>query len=88
MRPDASGEGELFEELLQPLNVLALARIHLAVSAFQEKVRDEAWSAMPWTGYHESVEIVLLDHAIEVNISKRLLAIGSPWFGHASLSLT
>lgn len=61
-------EGELLEEALKAFFVLGRVAIGLAPNTFQIEVRDQTWSSVAWTRDDKSIKIVLLDHAVEVNV--------------------
>ena len=71
VRADVAGERELLEELLHPLLVLALVRIDLGVSAFEIGGTEHARRAVARTGHEDHVELVALDHAIEMRPHER-----------------
>ena len=71
MRADVPGEGELLEELLHPLVVLALIRIDLRVRAFEIGGTKHARGAVTRTGHEDHVQVVALDHAIEMRPHER-----------------
>ena len=62
-------ERKLLEEPLEALLVLGCVTVGLAPNTFQIEVRDQAWSTVTWTRNDKCIEIVLLDHSIEVNVS-------------------
>jgi hypothetical protein len=63
-------ERELLEEALQSFLVLWGVRVCLAPYTFQIEVGDEARSTVARSRNDESIEIVLLDHAVEVDVSE------------------
>jgi hypothetical protein len=70
MAGNAAGERKLFEELLYPLSILGNIGVHLAVCALQVGVGDHARSPMPRAADVDHVEVVLLNHAIEMYIDE------------------
>lgn len=62
-------ERELLEESLKTLLVFGCVTIGLAPDTFQIEVGDQAWGAVTRTRNDEGIEIVLLDHTIEVDVS-------------------
>ena len=73
-----AGERELGEETLHALLVRGDIRIDLAVGSFQIGVRDQAGPAVPRPGDVEHVEIVFLDHAVQVGIDEVQAGRGAP----------
>ena len=67
---NAAREGELGEQALQPFFIGRNVRINLAVSALEVGVRDQAGPAMPRAGDIDHVEVVLLDHPVQVNVDE------------------
>src|SRR5262249_35230888 len=65
---DATGEGELGEQALQPLLVARDVRITLTVGSLEVGVRTQAGPAMSRAGNVDHVEVVLLDHPVQVNV--------------------
>ena len=61
-------ERELLEESLKTLFVLRCVTVGLAPDTFQVEVGDQAWSTVTRTRDDEGIEVVLLDHAVEVNV--------------------
>ena len=66
VRTDVAGKGKLFEELAQALRVFALVGIDLGVGAFEIRRPEHARRAMTGAGHENHIEIVALDHPIEV----------------------
>ena len=75
---DAAGEGEFLEELKHSLLVLALVRIDLGVGTFQINRRQHARRTVSGAGQKDGVEVVLVDQAIQMNISEAQAGTGSP----------
>ena len=75
---NAAGERELGEEALHAFLVPGDARIHLAVGALEVGVRDEAGTAVPGAGDVDHVEVVLLDHPVQVDVDEVQPGRGSP----------
>ena len=63
---DVAGERELLEELLHPRRVFALVRVHLRVGPLEIGGAEHARRAVAGAGHEDDVEIVPLDHAVEV----------------------
>src|SRR5687768_9541931 len=61
-------EGKLLEQFAQTVFVLGDARIKLAVSSFQVDVGDDPGAAMAGTGDIDHGQIVLPNHAIQMNV--------------------
>ena len=53
-----------------PSIVFALVRVYLGIGAFQIDWAQNARRAMPGTSQEDRVKIVLLDEAVEMNISE------------------
>lgn len=62
-------ERELLEESLKTLLVLRCVAVGLAPDAFQIEVRDQARSTVTRTRDYKGIEVVLLDHTVEVDVS-------------------
>ena len=75
---DAAGKGELLEELLQAVGVLALLGIDLGVDAFEIAVGERGGRAVAGAGDVDQVEVVLLDEAVEVDPDEGLAGVGAP----------
>src|SRR5262249_62160419 len=67
---DVAGEGELLEELLQPLRVLALVRVDLRVCALQVRRTQHSGRSVPRPGPEKTVGAVPDDHAVQVRPDK------------------
>src|SRR5262245_12003760 len=78
MARDAAGERELGEQALHPLFVARAVRINLAVGSLGIGIRDQAGPAMPRAGNVDHVEVVLLDHPVQVNVDEIETGCGSP----------
>ena len=65
-------ERELLEESLETLLVLGCVTVGLAPNTFQVEVGDQAWSTVTRTRNDKGIQIVLLDHTIEVDVSARV----------------
>src|SRR6185437_10416094 len=70
MAGDAAWEGELGEQALHTLFVGRNVRIDLAIGPLQVGVRDQTGTAMTGAGNVDYVEIVLVDHPIEVSVDE------------------
>ena len=68
---DVAGEGELLEEPLHPLLVLALVRVDLRVGAFEIGRPEHARRAVARSGDEDHVEIVLDDQPVQVHPHER-----------------
>jgi hypothetical protein len=75
---DPAREAELLEQAPHALLVLADARIHLAVGAFEVGVRDGGRPAVPGPDHVDHVEVVLLDHAVQVRVEEVQARRGAP----------
>src|SRR5215475_105289 len=75
---DAAGERELGEQAFQPLLVARDVRINLTVGSLEIGVRNQAGPAMPRAGNVDHVEVVLLDHPVQVNVDEIETGCGSP----------
>ena len=75
---DSAGEGKLLEKFSQAVEVFALFRIHLGVSAFEVGGAEDAGRAVSRASEEDHVEVVLLDEAIEVHINKGEAGARSP----------
>jgi len=75
---NAAGERELGEQALHALLVLGHVRIDLAVGALQVGVRHEARPPVARAGDVDHVEIVLLDHPVQVDVDEVETRRGSP----------
>lgn len=62
-------ERELLKESLKTLLVLGCITVGLAPHAFEIEVGDQAGSTVTRTRNDKGIEIVLLDHTIEVDVS-------------------
>src|SRR3974390_2862718 len=67
---DAARERELCEKSLHALLIGRNVGIDLAVGSFEVGVRDQARTTMTGTGDVDHIEIVLLDHPVQVNVDK------------------
>jgi hypothetical protein len=63
-------ERELLKEALQSFLVLWGVWVCLAPYTFQVEVGDEARCTMARSGNDKSIEVVLLNHAVEVDVSE------------------
>ena len=82
---DPAGERELLEQLLQPGLVLADVRVDLAVGAFQVGVADQRRAAVPGPGDIEHVQVVFLDHPVQVHVDEVLARGRAPVPDHQRL---
>jgi hypothetical protein len=65
----SSRERKLFEEPLKTLLVLRRVTVSLAPDTFQIEVGDQAWCTVTRARDDKGIQIVLLDHAVEVDVS-------------------
>src|SRR6201982_937293 len=70
MARDTAREGELSEQTLHALFVGGNVRIDLTVGPLEVVVRDKTGTAMPGAGDVDHVEVVLLDHPVQVNVDE------------------
>lgn len=75
---NTTGKGELLEELLQPLDILALVGVDFAVEALEVEVGDETGGAVAGAGDDKGIEVVFLDHAVEVDVGEGLAGVAAP----------
>src|SRR5438552_5124123 len=87
MTRDATGKGELFEQLLQARFVLADVGINFAVGAFEVGVADQRWPAVARASDVNHVEVVLLDDPVQVHVDKILPRRRSPMSQQPGLDL-
>jgi hypothetical protein len=66
----STGERELLEEALQSFLVLWGVWVRLAPYTFQIEVRDKTRSTVARSRDDKSIKVVLLDHAVEVDVSE------------------
>ena len=78
MACDAAWEGELLEQALHALQVLAYVRVNFAVGAFQIGVCNKEVAAMSRTGQQNHVQIIPLDYTVQVYIYKVLARYSTP----------
>src|SRR5208282_4394337 len=71
MAADVAREGELLEELLHPLGILALVGIDLGVRSLKVAGGQDTRSAMTGAGHEDDVQVVALDHAVQVRPDER-----------------
>src|SRR6516225_12070200 len=67
---DAARERELCEQSLHALLIWRNVRVNLAVGSFEVGVRDQTRTAMSRAGDVDHIEIVLLDHPVQVSVNK------------------
>ena len=75
---NAAGERELGEQPLHPLLVLGDVRVDLAVGALEVGVGDQAGPAVPRAGDVDHVQVVLLDHPVQVDVDEVQAGRGAP----------
>ena len=78
MAGNPAGERELGEETLHALLVRGDIRVDLAVGPFEIGVGDQAGPAVPRTGDVEHVQVVFLDHPVQVDIDEVQAGRGPP----------
>ena len=84
---NAAREGELGEQLLQPILILADVGIDLAVAALEIGVGHQRRAAMAGAGDVEHVEIVRFDHPVQVDVDEVLTRRGAPMPHHQRLDM-
>lgn len=62
-------EGEISEQALHPILVLGSVVISFTPNALEVEVGDETRSAVSGTRDDESVKVIFLDHAVEVDVA-------------------
>ena len=67
---DAAGEGELAEELAQPVLVAADVGVDLAVGALEVGVGDDAGAAMARSGHVDRVRVAGADRPVEMHVEE------------------
>jgi hypothetical protein len=65
----STGEGELLEEALHAFLVLRGVWVGLAPDALEVEVGNETRRSMAGTGDDKGIEVVLFDHAVEVDVA-------------------
>ena len=70
MTGNAARKGKLLEQSLQSVGILGDVRINFAVGSFEIRVSDQPRPAVARPGDVEDVQVVLLDHAIQVDIDE------------------
>src|ERR1700686_895689 len=78
VRANASGEGELPEELEQARFVATFVRINLGVVTLEVAVGECGWSAMARARDVHHIQVVLLNQTIQVYPEERLSRIRAP----------
>ena len=84
---DASGEGELLEELEEAGFVLRLVGVDLGVGAFEVGVGEGGGCSVAGAGDVDGVEVVLFDEAVHVDPDEGLAGIGAPMAEEAALDV-
>jgi hypothetical protein len=59
----------LLEKALHASFVLRYGRVNFTVNTFEVEVGNEAWGTVAWAGDNEGIQVVLFDHAIEMNVT-------------------
>src|SRR6185295_5068492 len=67
---DAARKRTLLEEPLHSVRGLRNVRIDFAISSFQVSIRYQARATVPWSRNVNNIELIALDHAIEMNINE------------------
>ena len=75
---NTTGEGKLLEQMLHSLFALLDVWIKLSVSSFQVRIGDHARAAVTRAADVDHVEIMLLDHAIQVHVNEVKTGRGAP----------
>ena len=75
---DVAGEGEVLEELLHALGVLAFIRVHLGVRALEIRGAEHTRRAVPRAGHEDHIEILAHDHPVHVHPHERQRWARSP----------
>ena len=65
-------EGELLEEPLKTLLVLRCVAVGFTPDTFQIEVGDQAWGTVTRAGDDKGIEVVLFDHAVEMDVSEQV----------------
>ena len=78
MAADASRKRKLLQELVHPVDILALIRVDLRIHPFEIAVGERRRGSMPGTRDVDHVEVVLLDQPVHMDPDKALAGIGSP----------
>jgi hypothetical protein len=65
----STGEGELLEEALHAFLVLRSVWVSFAPDALEVEVGNEARRTMAGTGDDKGIEVILLDHAVEMDVA-------------------
>ena len=75
---DPAREGELPEELAQPIGIETLFRVGLRVRALEIRRAKNAGCAVPGAGEKNHVEIVFLNQPIQMHVDEGESGAGSP----------
>lgn len=59
----------MLEKALHAIFVLRYRRVNFTVNTFEVEVGNEAWGTVAWAGDNEGIQVVLFDHAIEMNVT-------------------
>src|SRR5947209_20014584 len=78
MAPQLSRKRERAEQSPQSFRVLALVRIDFRIRALQITIRDHCWSAVPRSRDVDHVEVVLVDHPVQMHPREGLPRIAAP----------
>ena len=79
MAGNSARKRELLEQLFQTGLIQADVRIDLALAAFEIDVADQCRAAMAGAGDIDHVEVVLLDHPVQVDIDEVLAGRCAQW---------
>jgi hypothetical protein len=67
---DPAGEGKLLEEPRHSRLVLAFVRVNLRVAALKVGGREHARRAVSRPGQEDSVQIILFDQSVEMDVNE------------------
>src|SRR6266542_4273240 len=70
MAGDSPGKGELLEQPSHALFILLNVGIKLRVGSLQVGVRHHTWPPVAGAANIDHVQVILIDHAVEVNINE------------------
>ena len=85
MAGDAAGKRKLLEQLFQTRFVLADIWINLTPRSFQVNIAHDGRAAVTRTRDVEHVQVVLVDHAVQMNIDEVLTWRCAPVSNHQGL---
>src|SRR5467141_1830633 len=70
MTRNAAGKGELLKKPFDASLILGDVRIDLAIGSLQISIGHDSRSAVPRTGDEDHVQVLFLDHAIQMHIDE------------------